>query len=317
MMIEKGKVLKGLLCLVLTLSFFNVVNAQSQVEEKRDTSDIDSKTRLEVSANYMNNMIYAGRNFGMNGYSINQSVAFIHKSGLGLTLENYGFSKDAGFLSESDLTASYSKSLTSKLSLNLGFTHLFNYSDSAGLFNRLNNIINVSAGYNLGLFTLSNTLEYNFGNEDGWYDHIAVNREIALFEGEDQSMSINPTFSVEMGTKSVLLRLSHGKKAFKSVFYKKFSKVNRGKKLKSAQFAKNGNAGITTTTVVDETTTASNNSFGILSYDITLPITYTSKNFTFALTPYYSIPINLTPGETTISGNPFIVTASITYKLPV
>lgn len=316
--------LKGFLFFVLMVTLHNATIAQSLSGKEKDESDYDSKSHLEISANYMNNMIYAGRNFGMNGYSINQTIAFTHKSGFGLSLENHGFSKDAGFLSESELSAFYSKDITSKLNLNLAFTHLFNYSDSAGLFNKLNNVVNLTSGYNLGLFTLSNIVEYNFGEEDGWYDHIAINREIALNEGTHNSFSIDPTFSVELGTKSVLLLLSHGKKSFKSVFYKNFSKANRGKSLKATGVTKNGNgngngkgnATTTVTTTIDETTTSVDNSFGVLSYDITLPITYSTKSFTFALTPYYAIPINLTPGETTISGNPFIVTVSVTYKLP-
>ncbi len=327
---KKTNILKELLFLVLMTGLHNAVNAQSLSGGKVDESDIDSKSHLEISANYMDNMIYAGRNFGMNGYSINQSIAFIHKSGFGLSLENHGFSKDTGVLSESELSATFSKDLTPKLNLNFAFTHLFNYSDSAGLFNRLNNVINVSSGYNLGFFTLSNIVEYNFGKEDGWYDHIAVNREITLWEGKKNNLSIDPTFSVEMGTKSVLLLLSHGKKSFKSVFYKNFNKANKGKNAKSAAAlltkgnngngVSNGNGNTTTTTdtstATDVTTTSADNSFGVLSYDITLPISYNTKNFTFALTPYYAIPINLTPGETTLSGNPFIVTVSVTYQLP-
>jgi hypothetical protein len=77
-------------------------------------------------------------------------------------------------------------------------------------------------------------------------------------------------------------------------------------------YNKKGKHGSTSTT--GKTTTISTNysKFNFLSFDVSVPLSYSIKAYTFNFTPTYSIPFNVQDGEFT--HNPFFMDFSIGAK---
>ena len=277
--------------------FFSMADAQTDKKEAED----QPKTRLEISVEGQSNAIYAGRNFGINQFGFNPGITFHHKSGLNLSLINYGMSKSTGLIEETDLGISFTRNILSSFSITPGYTHLFNYADSTQI---LNNIFDLSADLDLPFISVNNSMSVVFGNSTSWYDMISASKSISLFNRSDFDFSISPTIACEMGSQLALASLSHGKNGFRKLLKKTT--------LKSATKTKS-TGGLES---ASKKTVANSNKVEIFCYDLNLPITLTSKGFELSVVPSYAIPVNLTKAETTLSGNPFYIVANVTYTIP-
>lgn len=286
------------ICFLFIAFFFSMADAQTDKEE----AEGQPKTRFEISVESLSNAIYAGRNFGIDQFGFNPGITFHHQSGLNLSLINYGMSKSSGFIEETDLGISFTKNVFSGFSITPGYTHLFNYADSAHI---QNNVFDLSADLDLPFISVNNSFSVVFGNStSSLYDMISVSKPISLLDRSGLEFTISPTIGCEMGSQLALASLSHGKNGFRKSLKKTILKSTTKKKsvggLKS----------------VSSKTAGNSNQFEIFCYDLNLPITFVSKGFELSVVPSYAIPVNLKKGETTLSGNPFYFGANVTYTIP-
>ena len=275
---------------------------QDAIKPGKDTVEV-VKSKLDISLEGMSNAIYAGRNYGVDQFGLNPCVAFNHKSGLKLSIFAYGMGKTPGLIAETDFGIGFTQKITAKFRITPGYSYILNKGDSANL---LNNVINLASELELDFISVGNYAAFSFGKSSAWYDEATLAKYISLFSVAENKFSLSPTFVMVMGTKESLATFGHGATVYKKSINKIVGNGN----------GKGGGkppAGTTTTT----TTTSISKKFMVLSYDFMIPITYTYKVFSFAVIPHYDIPVNLGAEESTLSGNPFYVTAKITLSLPV
>jgi len=288
----------GYLARIYLILFFNAVLVQiAAAQLTEDSMKVEiPKTKLEISVEGLSNAIYAGRNFGVDQSGLNPSITFNHKSGFNLSVYSYGMSKTPGLIQETDLGISYSWHLSSHINITPGYSYIFNRTDSANI---LNNNINVNTGLELSFISISNYFAFSFGKSTALYDELSASKYFSLLSKAGINVSLSPTFVWVLGTKQALATIAHGKTSYKT-------KVGKG--------ISNGNGHVhstTTTTSVDTT-----NQFMSFSYDFMLPVTLTVKNLAFSVIPHYDIPVNITPAESTLTGNPLYISVKIAYTIP-
>jgi len=287
------KVFRASLFLV---SLAGSVYAQSTTDST--TIDVAPKTKLEISIEGLSRAIYSGRNYGVNQYGLNPGILFNHKSGLNLNFYSYGMSETPGLLTETDLGASFTFHISRILNITPGYTYLINSEDSSAI---LKHSLNVATSLELPFISLNNYLAFSFGTSTAWYDEVTASKYFSLLSKGKTNLAVSPTFVWVLGTKMALTTIGHGSTAYQQKVYRT---VGNGKgKRKSG-----------TTTTSTEVDTSQN--FMPLSYEFLLPITISYRTLAFTLIPHFSIPVNLAPAESTLTGNPFYLTAKITYPVP-
>jgi hypothetical protein len=300
----KSFVIKFLFYNLIFLIFSNIADAQAT--DKDSIKDL-VKNKLEISVEGMSKAIYAGRNYGVDQFGLNPSIAFEHRSGLKLSVFAYGMGKTTGLIAETDFGISYTKKLTSKFSLTPGYSYILNRSDSANL---LNNVLSLAEGLEFDFISINNYTAFSFGKATGWYDEVSLSKYINLSGEAKHKLFLSPTIVMVMGTKEALATFGHGATSYKT-------SINRIVGNGKSNGKGNGSSSTSGSMITATTTTEISKKFMALSYDFILPITYAYKIFAFSVIPHYDIPVNLGESESTLTGNPFYVTGKIVLSIPV
>ncbi len=241
-----------------------------------DSAQVKGRNSAVFSIDVLSSVIYSGRNYGVEQIGFNPSVVFYHKSGLALNMYSYGMEKTDGLITETDLGIAYKFQIHPKLTLTPGYAYLFNrVQDEKVLFN----VINLGTGLNLKFFSVNNYLGFSFGGgRTSWYEEFSLARYINVLYREKGSIAVSPTFVSILGTKY-------------SVTFINYLESEIPTQVESFKFLP-------------------------LCLSFQLPFTFTLRSFSLKLSPHYDIPLNLDkPLESSLPGNPFFFSGSISYTL--
>ncbi len=259
------------------------------------TSDSTKTKNYSASVNlgYTLHNAYAGRDFGVTQTSLGASLSYSHNIGI---YSSIGASWVDNTYSSSSFGIGYKRSFWSWLSASAGYSKSFVRLDS--LDDPLSNSFDGSIGISTKYISLGSTFSYLVGDETGRTISFDLSTDFSK-DFDDffiSSVSFSPSVSTLLGTDNAVFRkLSINQ-------YKKGSGKNIvravPKNTKSTTKKPNGATIATTTTgggggtTISETT-ITENPFGVLSYDFTLPISISIQNFGLSIAYNFSIPNQL------------------------
>lgn len=270
--------------LTLFVFCFSTSFAQTKIEEK--------KSCLVAEINYVTNSVWQGRSDSIITSGIGVSLGYHFKFGLyvdgGLTIIP---NRQVDLLDLTTIKAGYEFSIIKDVfGGNVAFIKNFYSQYSTQVGSEVQGGVVAELSYDFDLVQLAVSSEYSYGtkNDIGLTSALSKNIEIEL--SKDHTLSLTPTITGYAGTQNLyaLYLINRPKKA------------NRGKNSHASS----------TTTVTQE---VEYSKFNMLDLDVSLPITYAYKKFTFGITPTMAFPLNVQTGEFT--SRPFFVNFSVAFKL--
>jgi hypothetical protein len=249
------------LCIVLSFS----VDSKSQ----KSNSDNDTKkSYFKADINYLNDLIYLGRKDSIAYPYVTSTIGYYHTSGFYMsgaisylaaanTSQIDLFTIDAGY--EFDINNIFSGTV-------YGEKYFYNKSSNA-LKSDFKGIIDAALYANLNLVQLSIEGGVTFATKKDFTTSLGASHLFEIGEKGHQ-FSINPSFTINFSTLN-------------------FYEGNSNKTFTKKQQANNPNL-----LTISAITTASKQGFCLMDMELSLPLTYDFKAWSFYLTPYYCIPKN-------------------------
>ncbi len=275
---------KTILITILLLSNALIINAQVS-----DTTDTEEKTNnIKASFEYMNKAAFSGRDYMVNGGLLSPTISLNFKAGISLEVTSFILPNDTSKTRQTEFGLSYNNDLFDWWNIEGGYT-LYRTSVTVNAVNKKNveaakvqtqtdNGLSLINTFDFDWMFLYNSSNYFFGTEKGFDLLFMLGKDISLdkLTGVDD-LSISPTFTADIGN-----------------HFAKFRKLKKN--------------------LINATTIANSTKFQPLDYEISLPIEYDLKGFTFNVTPAYAFPVNLLPNESNLGSNFFYISAKITYQ---
>jgi hypothetical protein len=267
--------------------------------------DSDSTTKkarlLFFGLGYGNNSSFLGRYQTEVLPYYSADISYKSKTGLWLSLLAYDINHSNSFIDEVDAMAGWSKDLSTHVDASLFYTRYFFTDSNESIKASVANTATGSLGLDWGFLYSKMSGHYIFGATHDFFLVIENSRYVefpAIFHKDDY-LSFDPKISIISGTQT-----------FVDTHY-----LNRGTPLidspgggPSPPRGKPGSgSGSPTTSESLETT------FNILSYEFILPVSYTTRKFSFEISGRYSIPVNLLEGD--ISIPQFFFTGGLVYYI--
>ena len=244
--------------------------SQASADTTRDTIVASKKSSFKVGADFISNNVFMGRTGINNVPMISPDIKYTFKSGL-------YFSGDMDILPNNkkntidggNLTAGYDFDITDNFEGGVSYSKLLYTANSTLVGSSLTNMFNINFDYDIGdIITPSISADYGL-NSGGVANDIFVNAGIAhdfiaekIFGSKDVFI-ISPTVSVNFGTQN-----------FYDAYIKR--KVYKNKKVNALVTAFESRL----------------NQFELLDYELSAPLEYKIKHFTFEFTPTYAIVEN-------------------------
>ncbi len=261
----------SLYCILLIMILNDSVIAQ---DSKDDSKKSDKKSSyFKLATSYLTNAVYNGRKDSVTLPYITPSLGYFDKSGFYISGSlSYLSSSAASRIDLFSLTTGYDFNISDKVSGGVYASKDFYNNSSAAVRSESKGSIGGNVSYDPGFITLNGGINLMFSSQTD----VSINGSIAHSFGlgdEENAWNITPTLTVNVGTQN---------------YYQDYLK-NKAKK-------KNGNTGLVQ---------VQQNKFGVLDYELSLPISYDAKKWGLYLTPTYAIPQN--PNlYTAPGGNTFI-----------
>jgi hypothetical protein len=260
------------------------------------------KTRtLFFGSTYGNNSSFLGRYQTKVLPYYSADVSYKSKTGLWLSLLGYDITNTLTFMDEVDIIAGWNINLSKRIDVSAFYTRYFFRESTELIKASVANTLTAAAGLDWTLVYTKVSAHYNFGGTDDFFLVLDNSRYIEfpkVFSKRDY-LSLDPRISIISGTQT-----------FVDTHY-----INRGTPLfnppgggPSPPRGRPGPGSGSTSTAESFQTT-----FNVLSYEFTLPASYTIGNLSFELTARYSIPVNLLEGDTSVPQ--FFFTGGILYSI--
>lgn len=282
------------------LLFFNQLNTYAQ------NDSVAKKSYFKVGASYLSNAVYSGRKDSSVVSYFTPSIGYYNKSGFYVdgTMSLLANSGDAGSIDEILLEAGYDFSINDNLDAGLYASKYFYSNNSYSVTSELQGGIGAYFSYDAGFISIG-------GGADALIStgtDLTVNGNLShgfSFGSDNNSWNITPTAEVNAGTQS-----------FYRAYYKnrKFGFTSSGSKGRGHNSGK-GNIGNSKTISFSQS-----NSFSILDYELSIPVTYDAKGWGLFATPTLALPVN--PATYAVDGvsqtetlsTSFFVKAGIYFK---
>ena len=277
---------------------------------------------------YFNKTLSAGRDLGVNQFSVIPSITYYHKTGFYTGLSGSWYSETFPNYSLTDLTAGYSNLLgkSGNFSYSLSYDHfLFNPSDGGVLTNALG----IYGNYDFGPVNVGLNYSYLFGNkETGNKLSPSVGAYFKIKNvGFIDKITIMPSISVTFGSGNLPFSVFN-KKTYKNdstIFdgvdvsrlfseqhtFEYYKLRNKYKTLDEDSFIKQE---INYLKAHPKLNLVIPNVFGLLSYNLSLPVKFTIGRVKLGITYNYVIPIQL-PYQIYHLKNQSYFSANISYLL--
>jgi hypothetical protein len=252
--------------------FFNQFNTYAQ----NDTSA--EKSYFKVGASYLSNAVYSGRKDSSVVSYLSPLIGYYNKSGFYVdgTMSLLANSSDAGSIDEILLEAGYDFNIQGNFDAGFYASKYFYSNNSYSVTSELQGGIGGYFSYNAGFISIG-------GGADALIStgtDLTVNGNLShgfSFGSDNKTWNITPTAEVNAGTQS-----------FYRAYYKnrKFSFTSSGSKGKGHNSGK-GSTGNSKTISFSQS-----NSFSILDYELSIPVTFDAKGWGLFAIPTLALPVN-------------------------
>ena len=261
----------SLFFVLLTLLLNSSVNAQ---KNKADSAKSDKKSSyFKLATSYLTNAVYNGRKDSVTLPYITPSLGYYDKSGFYISgALSYLSSSSNSRIDLFSLTTGYDFNLSDKVSSGIYASKDFYNNTSTAVRSETTGSLGGNISYDPGFISVNGGINVLFSSQTDVSLDGSVAHSFSLGE-EGNEWNITPTVAVNLGTQN---------------YYQDYFQ-NRGKK-------KNGNSG---------TVQVQQNKFGILDYELSLPVSYDATKWGLYLTPTYAIPQNPI-SVTAPGGNTFV-----------
>jgi hypothetical protein len=256
----------------------------SLISAAQDETVPEKKSYGRGSLEFMNNSVYYGRKDSLTTPYLTPSIGYYDKSGFFIEGSfSYLLRSGNSRIDESAIDAGYDFTV-GNFQGEIAAEKLFYNGNSTNVKAEVKGDISATASYDFGFIESSLQPGINFGTKSDYFLSWSVDHGFSVAEDK---LEITPSFLLNGSTRN---------------FYGSYYGRRRLKK-------KPGTGGTVSASVQDAS------KFKIMDYELSLPFTYTVKNFSFGFTPSYSIPTN--PAVVTVVINPVVgptITKIITEK---
>ncbi len=275
------------------------------------------KHQISVRVGYSNRVTTAGRDFGIDQQGISPGISYYHKSGFYGDVTGVWNSELDPKYYVSIATLGYLGSIGKKWSYSTSFDHLFYHSTDIAIAYPLENSLSGSISHDFKFAYTSLNYSYLFGDESAhqltWNLTGVIKRKgFKPFK----SISILPTFSILWGNQNLTYQNIQGTMSFiKNLTNKEIRSYFEAQDLAAVEKRKGTNAIIRLRDNLNKGVPLSrqqrqvvrafssnfqinDNSFGLLNYFISLPISFSADKFNVLVSYNYNIPNSVKGSDT-------------------
>ena len=137
-------------------------NTQKQ-RFKLDSTDykVQNSTRVELTSNYMNRVMYSGRDYGVKGFGLSTQLTYKHQSGFWASAIAYHWQKFDIKLPKTDLVVGYSATLSDRVGASVSYSRWLYYGKSQSELKwAFNHFMSVYMGINATYFSIAPQFYY-------------------------------------------------------------------------------------------------------------------------------------------------------------
>lgn len=262
------------LALLLPL-FFTNANAQSAESDTSLPTTETKRSYVELSADYISNIVFAGRKDSIAVPYFSPAIAYYHKSGLYargslslLTTEN------ENRLDLYTLSGGYRFS-NQQLATGVQLTKYFFNESSYNVQSAMSGYGLAYLGYNVyDVVTVYADAMVSFGGSSDFFTGVELSRPFYMF---DDQFTITPAFYTLFGTQR-----------YYDTYYSTRHFGMQGSGGNGNGPGGGGSGSVSETTMISEESSA----FQLLSFELSVPVSFTHNRFTLLFTPVYVFPQN-------------------------
>lgn len=235
-----------------------------------------------------NNSSYLGRYQSKRLPYYTADISYMHKSGLWASAMACQVLNSASFVDEVDVMGGYNFDISKKMDGSIYYSRYFFSAESELMKASVANALNASAGYDWNYVYSNLNLSYIFGGANDFFltfDNSRYFEKDKLFHKSDY-ISFEPKLSVIAGTQT-----------FVETHYTRKGAIAPPTGGGGGGGGKSPVGGGGETTSLTESVTSK---FNVLSYEFSLPVTYTISNLSFEVAGRYSVPVNLPAGDPSV-----------------
>ena len=239
---------------------------------------------FKASLSYLTNSVYNGRKDSATLPYITPSVGYYNKNGFfALGLLSYSTAAGDSRVDHFTIEAGYEAKLGKQLNGGVYASKYFYNTSSTDVRSEMKGGLGGNLSYEPGFVTFSLGADLSFASKTDIDISGAISH--GLYFGEKGSeWAIIPTITSHLGTQN---------------YYNDYITFRKGKN--SVRGRGRNNTGGTTTT-----TTVASSKFGILDYELSIPVEYDGNKWGLFFTPTYAIPQNPVSVSTSSTGSTYI-----------
>jgi hypothetical protein len=281
------------------------IDSLERIEDKKITrvlKSINKASHFEIDQYYTNKNVSSGRDIGITGYALTQSIAYKNRFGFYTRVSFYEYPEETAIkkkIPEWDLSFGYKKRFGDNLYLYTSYSHSFILYGNTESRSLLINRVSMSSYYDLDFLFLGASYTYSWGGTD--------KTPVIEQSASQLSLSIDRDFSYNhfLGSYyfSIYPQLSFGFGSDNFVQLRKRSLLQEKKKATAKDLV------------------MQNIFFGFLAFDASVDFTYTIKNFDFYVSPHFAVPFNVLDDNykrNPSAGTPIFYTSlGVTYRFKI
>jgi hypothetical protein len=310
-------------------------------------SDFSPPSELNIRIGYNSNVLNAGRNYGLNQHGISPGVSFFHSKGWFADLTGFWNSEFEPKYNLTMLSGGYMGILGNKFSYSFTAEKWFYHYETESELNSLpKNSIGLSFNYNHRYFTTGLNYSYLFGSSTAHRLIGSINGIIKIPTfWKIKSITLLPGFSTLYGNENILIQFNgdileelktneYLQQNLRDEEFQNFlnsvnfsseeafalRRIDQNNRLNDRQkrtrktliYLQNEDILNYVYSILD----TQQNSYGIMNYSLSLPVSITFKSFSTFIAYTYSIPQKL-PGETLDIDPVGFFSLTFSYRLPL
>ena len=278
--------------------------AEGSIMDIDTLTDFGPTSEFIFRMDYYNKTLYAGRDQGVDQYSLNPSINYYHKSGFFAGISGSWYSKTFPNYNFTDLTVGYGNFIgkQTKLFINFNYDHLFFNPQGSG---KLTNMPGAFINYDLGLVNFGLNYSYLFGDgETGNKISPNIGSYLAIKHiGFIDKITFMPYVSATIGSGNLQFSVFNknvfntgGDKTFYGVdILKLFNEQDNEQYQEFLNTKLHGNLKKEAIKYLNKYKIQLNipEEFGLLSWNLSLPVKVTIKQFKIGITYNFVIPVQL------------------------
>ena len=248
------------------------------------------QSQLVIRSSYNSQVYNAGRDYGIDQYTIGSGLSYYHKSGLYADISGQYYSEISPHYNATNVTIGYSNFLSSKLAYNLSLGHTFYHEldENTSFNNTLNNNLGLGAFYYSKHLTFGLDYTYSFGSEGISAHRLVPSLIIAPkmnTRGVLSKFKFNPIIYATIGSETIYTE-QYNNLVIRNI-------INKFGREAFFRALRNENEDLLNLILE----TSESDYFGPLNLQFTFPLKYTHKNFSAILSYNLNLP-NALPDET-------------------